>query len=84
MRFICSLPKNRPFLITSIFIAVATTHLAILNLVWKHELAYSKLKVNTRLLESFAVHTENTYSENKQSEETLSQNQTTTQDIKLK
>lgn len=79
MRFICSLPKNRSILITSIFIAVTTTHLAILNLVWKHELACSNPQVNVRLLESFAVQTENTYSENKQTEETLSQNQITTQ-----
>ena len=79
MRFTYSLPKNRLTLITSIFIAVTTTHLAILNLVWKHELTNSKMEVNVKFLESFAVHTENTHSTNTHTEESLSQNQITTQ-----
>lgn len=63
MHFTYPPAKNKSILISSIFIGVMTTHLAILKFVWRPELSHSSLQVNVRFLESFTVHTENTHIE---------------------
>jgi len=73
-----SVPNNKSVLITSIFIVVMATHLAILNIVWKPNFTQLDLQENVRYLESFTTHSENTENENTYTDDTLSQKQIAT------